>query len=330
MEKKQPLVSVIVPVYNVEAYLAECVESVRNQTYPELEIILVDDGSTDGRGRLCDALAAQDARIRVIHKENGGLSDARNVGMSSAKGEYFTFVDSDDVLPRNAVARMCSQCEEQGADVAIAGILSFLQKFPDLPEQTGPGELLTAHEAMRRMFLHQGIGHEACGKLYHRTLWEKQRFPKGMLYEDYATIYGVTAECRRVVVLHEPLYYYRARSGSIMQSGIQEKNLVLLDVGEQVTQFISRKIPGLKEEAEYLQLVTSLKTMKGILDGGFGNYPEAQKRIVSFVREHRSLVCRSWAKKADRIKVETLLLNKHLFYWVYELGERRNQKKLES
>ena len=118
MEKKQPLVSVIVPVYNVEDYLAECVESLQNQTYPELEIILVDDGSTDGSGRLCDVLAAQDARIRVIHKENGGLSDARNVGMRSAEGTYFTFVDSDDVLPRNAVARMCSQCEGQGADCA--------------------------------------------------------------------------------------------------------------------------------------------------------------------------------------------------------------------
>lgn len=330
MEKKQPLVSVIVPVYNVEDYLAECVESIRNQTYPELEIILVDDGSTDGSGRLCDALAAQDARIRVIHKENGGLSDARNVGMRSAGGTYFAFVDSDDALPRNAVARMCSQCEAQDADIAIAEVCAFSQKIPLLMEQMADEVVLSAKEAMRRMFLHQDIGHEAWGKLYRRALWEKQRFPKGMLYEDYATIYGVVAESKRVVVLREPLYYYRVRSGSIMQSGIREKNLVLLDVGEQVTQFISQKMPGLKEEAEYLQLVTSLKTMKGILDGGFGNYPEAQERIMSFVREHRSLVYRSWAKKADRIKVETLLLNKHLFYWVYELGERRNQKKLES
>lgn len=333
MEKKQPLVSVIVPVYNVEAYLAECVESVRNQTDPELEIILVDDGSTDGSGRLCDALAAQDARIRVIHKENGGQAEARNVGIESAHGIYLYFLDSDDgIRYQNTLKIMVEACESSGADAAFAPLqdVASLNAQPRCFSVGESPEILSREETMSRMLLHEGIGHCAGGAFFRREVWTGLEFPKGKIYEDYAVLYQAVERCEKAVVFSEPMYNYRIRSGSTMKKKITEKNLILLEIGESVTKQITQAVPDLSEKAEYLQLVTYLKLLKGILDGGFGNYPEAQKRIVSFVREHRSLVCRSWAKKADRIKVETLLLNKHLFYWVYELGERRNQKKLES
>ena len=143
-------------------------------------------------------------------------------------------------------------------------------------------------------------------------------------------MYRAIARCAKVEVFPEPMYDYRIHTGSTMKSGIAEKNLVILDVGEDVTRFIAETVPVLKAEAEYLQLVTYLKTLKGILDGGFASYPEAQARICRFVQEHRALARRPWTKKADRIKVETLLISKRLFYAVYGLGEWKNKHTVEK
>ena len=119
MEERKPLVSVIVPVYNVYPYLRDCVQSVQAQSYQNWELLLVDDGSTDGSGELCDELAVEDGRIQVFHKPNGGLSDARNHGMHHARGEYFCFLDSDDLLPENALEKLVGLCEQHRADVAM-------------------------------------------------------------------------------------------------------------------------------------------------------------------------------------------------------------------
>ena len=175
------------------------------------------------------------------------------------------------------------------------------------------------------MLLWKGeIGHTACAKLFRRELWAELRFPKGMLYEDYAVIYKVMQGCGTVVADYEPLYYYRMRGGSIMHEPIQEKNLVLLDIAQDVTRHLSRTMPEVREEAEYLQLVTYLKTLKRILNSGFDCYPEAQEQILRFVREHRDLTRRPWAKRADRIKVETLMKGRGLLYLIYTLAEMKN------
>lgn len=331
MEEKFPLVSVVVPVYNVRQYLEACVKSVKAQSYPNWELILVDDGATDGSGELCDVLAAEEKRIRVIHKANGGLSDARNAGLQQAEGEYVIFLDSDDLLDAGAIEKLLTVCVRTNADVAIGQTQPFAEELLRAGEKTNPQyEVISGQETLRRMFLHRGVEHAAWGKLYRRECWKAIKFPKGLLYEDYATIYPVIAQCRTVVVYHEPLYYYRVRTGSIMHSRIEKKNLILLDVSERVTCLIGEQVPEVREEARYLQMVTYLKVMKEILDGGFGNYPDAQKRILRFVRENRDVVNYPWAKKADRIKAGTLLLNKHLFYWVYELGEKKNARKLRT
>lgn len=325
MEERKPLVSVIVPVYNVYPYLRDCVQSVQAQSYQNWELLLVDDGSTDGSGELCDELAVEDGRIRVFHKPNGGLSDARNHGMHHARGEYFCFLDSDDLLPENALEKLVGLCEQHRADVAMGQLLQFETEPQRQTGTTGGTEILTVQDTIRGMLLRKGkIGHTACAKLFRRELWAELRFPKGMLYEDYAVIYKVMQGCRTVVADYEPLYYYRMRGRSIMHEPIQEKNLVLLDIAQDVTQHLSRTMPEVREEAEYLQLVTYLKTLKRILNSGFDCYPEAQEQILRFVREHRDLTRRSWAKRADRIKVETLMKGRGLFYLIYTLAEIKN------
>lgn len=332
MSEKEPLVSVIVPVYNVKPYLEACVKSVQAQTYQNWELLLVDDGSTDGSGTLCEELAQTDARIRVFHKPNGGQSDARNWGLKQAQGKYFYLLDSDDLIRPSTLTQAAEGCERENADAALAPLEMFSSEQPEGRTENSHQvpELLSREQTMRRMLLNQGIGHGAGGVFFRRDVWGNLEFPVGILYEDYAVMYRAIARCSRVLVFPEPLYDYRIHVGSTMKSGIAERNLVILDVGEDVTRFIAENVPDLKEEAEYLQLVTNLKTLKGILDGGFGAYPEAQKRICSFVKEHRELIQRPWAKKADRIKVKTLLVSKRLFYGVYQLGEWKNRRTIEK
>ena len=277
-------------------------------------------------------LAVEDGRIRVFHKPNGGQSDARNVGLQQTQGKYFYLLDSDDLIRSTALAQFVERCEADGADAALTPLEMFSTEQPEgrteNPHQIP--ELLNREETMRRMLLHQGIGHGAGGVFFRREVWGDLQFPVGILYEDYAVMYRAIARCAKVEVFPEPMYDYRIHTGSTMKSGIAERNLVILDVGEDVTRFIAETVPVLKAEAEYLQLVTYLKTLKGILDGDFASYPEAQARICRFVQEHRALARRPWAKRADRIKVETLLISKRLFYVVYGLGEWKNKHTVEK
>lgn len=322
-------VSIIIPVYNVIAYLGECVNSVLAQTYHDFEIILIDDGSTDGSGAVCDRYADVDERIRVIHKENSGPSDARNMGIDACTGDYLYFLDSDDVIAPNTIAHMV-QCLNERVDVVMAGIQCFSGQCSFMRDDADDHvEELTPVEAARKMLLPGGIGHEAGGTLYARSLWDDVLFPSGLLYEDYATVYRVIGKCHMVAILDETLYYYRASAGSIMHSRIRQRNLMLLDISDDVTRYITNRFPEIQHEAEYLQLRTYLKLMKGILDTGFGAFPDAQKRIVQYVRGHKGLLHNSWFRNKDRIKAISLLMNRHLFYFIYSLGERSNQNQLQ-
>lgn len=321
----EELVSIIVPVYNVENYLIECIESAIKQTYHNLEIILVDDGATDASGKICDMYVHKDERIKVFHKQNGGLSDARNTGIEKATGEYIYFFDSDDILPSCAIEKMLNVCVKEDADMAIAGVEKFVDdKLPqsNKKSEAQSGKTLNKTETIRRMLLHDGFGHEAWGKLYKKEIWKYERFPKGKLYEDYATIYKITCGCSKVTVLTENLYWYRIRSGSIMKSKLTIKNMQLLDIAQEVTEYLKCKVPEVENEARYLQMVTYLKLMKGILDNGFSTFPEEQDRIKNYVLSCKSLLKMDFAKKKDIIKAKSFLLNKRLFYMIYTLGEK--------
>lgn len=317
------LVSIIIPVYNVEAYLNECIASVLNQTYTEMEIILVDDGSTDKSGNMCEDFAEKDSRIIVIHKENGGLSDARNCALKLCKGKYVYFLDSDDVINKDAISLLVSNCEKSNADIAITGLKKFVHAIPEEKIYEEMGENITARETVRRMLLHRGIGHEACGKLYKKELWDGIEFPLGKLYEDYATVYKIIARAKSTVILSQPSYYYRTREGSIMNVKIKEKELQILDIADETTAYIATVFPEISYEAEYLQIVTYMKTLKRIMDGGFRQYIECQERIIKYVKEHKMIMKKEWVKKVDKIKYWSLMCGKGIFYFVYSIGEKK-------
>lgn len=212
---KQPLISVIVPVYNVAEYLPECVDSIINQTYKNLEIILVDDGSTDACPDICDDYAKRDSRIRVIHKKNGGLSDARNAGLDICTGEWIGFVDSDDYIASDMYEKLYCAAIENDCDVAVChflceddGALFDSNKFRKY--------VYDKKEDMIWELFMGGTGIiSACLKLYKRGIFKKLRFPKNINYEDAYIVLDVVKVTSNMVILPDMLYFYRTRVGSI-------------------------------------------------------------------------------------------------------------------
>lgn len=213
----QPLISVIVPCYNVEEYLPKCVESILNQTYRNLEIFLVDDGSPDRSGEICDEYAALDKRIKVIHKENGGLSDARNVALDVMTGEYVTFIDSDDYVAENYVEYLYKLIEENGVRLSV----SWHQVFAEgtsMEIYTCPvsAKSIDMNEGLVCMFYQRIFDTTAWAKMYHRSLFSDGiRYPKGWLYEDLPTTYRLMLKCDYIAFGNYRSYFYRIRNTSI-------------------------------------------------------------------------------------------------------------------
>lgn len=214
------LVSMIVPVYNVEMYLEECLESICSQTYETLEILLIDDGSTDTSGKICDGYAKHDPRICVIHQKNQGLSAARNTGLAHASGKYLMFVDSDDKIAENLVEQLLGMCREHRAQIAVCSHLYYNEKkIPHRKEaDIADIRIMEQEEAMWELCLDHKVKNFAWGKLYERQLFEGIFFPKGQLYEDINTTYKVFLKSERVVYTDFTGYFYRVRTGAITQT----------------------------------------------------------------------------------------------------------------
>lgn len=211
-----PLISVIVPVYNIKEYLPRCVASLTAQTYKKLEILLVDDGSTDGTGALCDELATQDARIRVFHKENGGSSSARNLALLEAKGEYFGFVDSDDYVDDTMYERLYQGIATYGVKVAQIGRDEIHQdghKLPNICEPPAEATLISHREFLKELLMHRGDC-SFCTKLFHRSILEGEQFPIGVLNEDFHLLVSLLERIDTIISLPGQTYHVFCREGS--------------------------------------------------------------------------------------------------------------------
>lgn len=224
------LISVIIPVYRVEQYLIRCVESVLSQTYSNIEIILVDDGSPDTCPELCDQLAELDIRIKVIHKANGGLSDARNTGIENSQGEYILFVDSDDYLDKEMIERLYCAIKSNNTKMALCNFLCVdVSGNPTGESENSPivNEVLEAKEVLERFYQSCGWFYiVAWNKLYHRSLVSHDVFPVGKIHEDEFTAAQLIWKAERVACIQYYGYYYvRQRVGSIMQINNGVKHL---------------------------------------------------------------------------------------------------------
>lgn len=228
-------VSIIVPVYNVERYLDKCLESILQQTYPNLEVLLVDDGSIDGSGRICDDWAAAHSCFRVIHKINGGLSDARNTGLDAATGEYVAFVDSDDYIAPDMLQKLYEAMSVSNAEMGICNFLNVDEHGVPISELNWNlpirDEVISGFDAITKMHIPVKRGwlgwyySVACNKLYRKVLFSDVRFPVGKLCEDVFVAHRLLGKCEKVACISDVGYYYVQRAGSIVHSKTPKTNL---------------------------------------------------------------------------------------------------------
>ncbi len=243
------LISVIVPVYNVEQYLETCIDSIQKQTYSHLEIILVDDGSRDRSGDICDNLAMRDPRIKVIHKENGGLASARNAGIKEAQGDYLGFVDSDDWIKSNMYEDLLNGILVSGADIAVSGrVLYYGVHYKKNLYTLKTVEVWKPKEAIARLLAWDGIDSSACDKLYKKDIFTNIKFPENRLHEDIFVMYKILGNVNKIIHIGDFKYFYRQRTGGITRTAYSHKKMDLLDAITEMESIILRKYPDLKEQ----------------------------------------------------------------------------------
>ena len=238
-----PKISVIVPVYKVEAYLLVCLKSIEKQTFQDFELILIDDGSPDSCGAICDEYAETHPNTRVLHQKNKGLSEARNEGVRISSGEYISFIDSDDYVSPDYLEYLFSLIEKYDADVSIAKEVRFWDdKTPIVPQQEPTDEVMSPSEALNRICYNK-LGVYAWGKLYKRHLVEQYPYPAGQLYEDTATTYKLVGASNAFAAGSRVVYYWRQRQGSITHDVITERHLYGITAAQNQLKYMKENYP---------------------------------------------------------------------------------------
>lgn len=296
-----PLISVIVPVYNVEKYLPRCVDSILGQTYANLEIILVDDGSPDSSGAICDEYAAKDRRIKIIHKKNGGLSDARNVAIDIAKGEYITFVDSDDYVASDYVETLYRLIEKYRCKAGVAWLRTFHEgREADTNQPPYIEKVFDRMEGIEKMFYQELFDTTAWGKIYHRTLFSTGiRYPVGLLYEDLPTTYLLFLQSDRIAYCNRIVYNYQLRANSIEG---QPFNVNKLDSAIKILSMMQGHSKDLKPITKSVRCRLLSFCLHILLEMPEDFFDERKQVLVDFVRNNRRLVMADWkARKKARL-----------------------------
>ena len=284
------MISVIVPVYKMEDYLCRCVDSILKQTYADYEVILVDDGSPDGSGRICDDYASKFAQVRVIHKENGGLSDARNAGILQAAGEYVTFIDSDDYVTETYLSELVRLLREKGAEIACGSFVYVSSSLPDVKQEKKIREdrVYTGKEACKALMMEKDFYPSACCMLIPLQIAKDHLFPVRKYYEDERTTFRYLLAAGKVAMTDQMLYYYDQREGSIMHTFGQP----VLD-GLEAADYYAEYCSGLEDQ----ELLDAAQVKQYSLTARIlGEYPELEREYPSLYREKKAFLKKNGRK----------------------------------
>ena len=310
-------VSIVVPVYNVEDYLKYCVDSLINQSYKNIEIILVDDGSTDDSGRICDEYAQEDDRVRVLHIENGGLSNARNTGVNVASAEWVIFIDSDDYYDRRTVEYLVQLQKKYAVDLVATSVIEvrdfqsddFIGSLTDIDSLK-----LDRYTALKEMFYGNIVGTHPGGKLYKKEILMKFPFPKGMIYEDLAVSIEHIGACNEIAVGYINLYKYYRRPGSIVNSSYSDKFLDFYKAIELNREYVERDYPNDQEMKKALTVryvFKGLHVVHALL--GSQMYEQVNKIRKEYRRYWKDILINSHITRKNKLKYLLLLLSPHLY-----------------
>lgn len=314
--EKDKLVSIVVPIYNVEKYIKKCVSSIIKQTYKNIEIILVNDGSTDSCYEICNEYLKVDKRIKVIHKKNGGLSDARNVGIINSKGKYITFIDSDDYVDNNYIDLLYTSIIKNDADISIVSHRVFYDT-KQIDKSTGEEFCANSKEILEKILYDDGIDLSSWGKLYKIELFKNIKFPVGRLYEDSATTYKLVDLSKKISVCSKPVYNYVIRNNSISNSPFDEKKLDLIISTKEMTDFIKEKYPELEKAANRKMMHAYLSTLSQ-LSMSNKKFPNEKNKIINYIKKNRASILKDKkVPKRDKIALITTVFGfkTYKFMW---------------
>lgn len=313
------MISILIPVYNVEKYLRRCLDSVLAQTCTDYEVVLVNDGSTDGSGAICDAYAAEHPCFRVIHQENAGLAQVRNVSLAAARGEYITFVDSDDAIEPACLETLLHDLQDAGADVSICS-------WSEVSDDGTRTELTWDHkekgfqvwnteDAVRSLLYQKGIDNNVWGKLFTREVLEGIVFPAGKVYEDLATVYRMFLKARRVCYRPEPLYLYTCNSTGISQSAFSPRRMDLIDAADALYKDIALNHPAFLSAARARLLRAYIHVYLQIPRSA--DHKAYRTRVHKGIRRHcRAVAGDSHAKRGTRRAALLACLHPILLRWL--------------
>lgn len=316
--EKNDLISIIVPVFNVEKYLKKCVDSIMDQTYQNFEVILVNDGSTDQSLNICSEYAQKDTRVKVINKINGGLSDARNIGIENATGKYITFIDSDDFIKRDYLEYLYYLIKKYNTKISICAYSVLMESGKEINYGIGYCEKkMDLKESYRRMLNEEGFSVSAWAKLYETKLFENIRYPKGMLCEDNGTTYKILAKEKWIAYGNESKYYYLKRNGSIMLSSFNIKKLDMIILTDEMCSFIEECENELKECAERRRVYARFNILRQIINT---ENHEIENEIIKFIvkRKNKILKGKEYSIR-DKFALICLLINKKFFGLIWKI-----------
>lgn len=310
----QEKISIIVPVYNVEAYLERCIESILSQTYTNFELLLIDDGSTDASGYLCDQLALRDKRIRVIHKENGGLSAARNTGIDHASSDLIGFIDSDDYIDEDMYETLYCQLRESNADLSMCGHYDVFHQIPEKQVLEIKTWNLSSEEAIKMVMEAKVLSVTAVNKLYKKELFNHLKFEVGKIAEDAFIMIRLLDQCQKVVATNEKKYYYVHRENSITTQKFSLKFLNVIEAYEQNANIIREHYPAIADVATmrlnwaYFYVLDRL-----LIDSDFKD-KLLEDKLINYLKQNRVNILKdSRFTNARKISFLALLFSRKLY-----------------
>lgn len=317
----EDLVSIIIPVYQVEKYLEKCLESVINQTYKKIEVILIDDGSKDNSGKICDEYAQKDKRIIVIHKNNEGVSKARNVGIECAKGTYITFVDSDDFIHKDYIEKLYELCKHNNADLSICGTKNILENEKVVKKSRKYKKNLDKEDGMKELLNEKYYTCVIWAKMYKKELLKNIRFnEKTKIAEDLEVLYKVLDKCKKISInTFENLYYYRIRDDSATVNKYNSDWENEINICEEIIKFVEKKYPNVVNYAIKRYVRINVTCISKVL-----KYDKNIEQAICLRKNIVKLGKKAYFK-ADfilRLKIFLIIKNIYILKNVYEMKNK--------
>lgn len=278
-------VSIVIPVYNIQNYIRDCLVSVINQTYKNIEIIIVNDGSTDDSRNICLEFKDKDRRIKLFDKKNGGLSDARNYGIKKSTGDMIFLLDGDDIISDECIEKLVKTYETQKVDIVTSKYTKIKTTIRPFNNIKSDCHLYSKEEALKELLYQSGCTTSAWGKLYARRLFSDISYPKGKLHEDLPVTYKLFYKADKIAMLDDELYGYRIRPGSITNTKYSKARAVSMDFAEEETKFISRYMPQIIKAAYNREFMESIYTVIAI--GNEKIYKKEKERASAIIKKYR-------------------------------------------